>query len=485
MEGHGSPEGVVSATAGVTYRNLDGGAGQTFWTKSYGPGTTGWAAMNDPMIPSAIPSGAQLPSLAGLISGNPYVVTADHHLYIVQGLANAAATDTFDRYPTNTALVGTTTLTGGLVYSGTAHANNDRLVSGVALLNLGVTTPHEVSYILDNTVTVGADIVTVYLGSNGTVGSASGFAVAINRSGAFTISNNGSVVNSGNTGQSMIGVEVAVLMNATTGKITIFRAGLAVGSYTPTSAPAMGNYVGISPSLVYSPGVISWVAAALGSLTWLRLEAVPAGGTNTQALRKVSGSDWDYAWTDDPPAVIPGFNTVRSGSGAPDNAVGQNGDWYIRTSTPPVVYGPKASGAWPGSGTSMQGPQGIPGIQGLTGDPGNQLRYGAGAPSSGNGFDGEYYIDQTNSRLYGPKASGAWPGTYVSLTGPQGIPGIQGTRATVSVGTVTTLASGSTATVTDSGTTNDGVLNFGIPRGAVGPTGPATSWSRTLLMIGG
>lgn len=62
-------------------------------------------------------------------------------------------------------------------------------------------------------------------------------------------------------------------------------------------------------------------------------------------------------------------------------------------------------------------------------------------------------------------------------TGIQGIKGDKGDKgdagqaATVSVGTVTTLPSGSNATVTNSGTSSNAVFNFGIPRGADGASG--------------
>jgi hypothetical protein len=58
--------------------------------------------------------------------------------------------------------------------------------------------------------------------------------------------------------------------------------------------------------------------------------------------------------------------------------------------------------------------------------------------------------------------------------GPQGIPGSNGApgqAAYVSIGTVTTLAPGSMATVTNSGTSTNAVLNFGIPRGQDGSSG--------------
>lgn len=49
----------------------------------------------------------------------------------------------------------------------------------------------------------------------------------------------------------------------------------------------------------------------------------------------------------------PRGSSVLSGSGAPTSAVGVNGDFYIDLSTYDL-YGPKASGAWPTPGLSLQ-----------------------------------------------------------------------------------------------------------------------------------
>jgi hypothetical protein len=43
--GRGSPAGVVSAPPGSDFRNLNGGAGQTYWIKQTGTGSTGWIAV--------------------------------------------------------------------------------------------------------------------------------------------------------------------------------------------------------------------------------------------------------------------------------------------------------------------------------------------------------------------------------------------------------------------------------------------------------
>jgi hypothetical protein len=65
---------------------------------------------------------------------------------------------------------------------------------------------------------------------------------------------------------------------------------------------------------------------------------------------------------------------------------------------------------------------------------------------------------------------------------PEGAPG---TAATVGVGTVSTGAPGSSATVTNGGSSSAAVLNFTIPQGATGSIGAATEWaSGTTYAVG-
>ncbi len=49
--------------------------------------------------------------------------------------------------------------------------------------------------------------------------------------------------------------------------------------------------------------------------------------------------------------------TILSGIGAPGGAVGQDGDFYLDTQAE-TLYGPKANGAWPATGTNLIGPAG-------------------------------------------------------------------------------------------------------------------------------
>lgn len=74
-------------------------------------------------------------------------------------------------------------------------------------------------------------------------------------------------------------------------------------------------------------------------------------------------------------------------------------------------------------------------------------------------------------------ANGETLAVVFSATGPQGIQGLPGATgtpgapATITVGSTTTGAAGSSATVTNSGSANAVTLNFTIPRGDTGATG--------------
>ena len=177
--------------------------------------------------------------------------------------------------------------------------------------------------------------------------------------------------------------------------------------------------------------------------------------------------------------------TVLNGTVAPLSTTGNNGDFYINTSTK-MLYGPKTAGAWP-SGVSLVGPTGSTGpqgpigltgpagaqgpiglagstgatgpqgpigltgatgpqgVQGLKGDQGLQgiqgvagtngingldgktVLNGTIAPLSTTGNNGDFYINTSTKMLYGPKTAGVWP-AGVSLVGPIGVTGLQGVQ---------------------------------------------------------
>ena len=117
--------------------------------------------------------------------------------------------------------------------------------------------------------------------------------------------------------------------------------------------------------------------------------------------------------------------------------------------------------AWtPGSGTT--GPTGSPGVDGA------KFYSGSGAPSSGFGASGDFWLDTTNGVLYGPKSGGSWGAGVQLQSGPQGP---TGPASTVAGPTGPTGVTGPSSTVTGpTGST-----------GVAGPTGPTGIRGATLL----
>ena len=108
----------------------------------------------------------------------------------------------------------------------------------------------------------------------------------------------------------------------------------------------------------------------------------------------------------------------------------------------------------------LTGPAGPQGPQGETGPQGPQGPQGPEGPAGPQGPKGDT----------GPQGPAGAEGA-TGPQGPQGETGATGQSANISVGTVTTLSAGSNATVVNSGTSMDAVLDFGIPQGAKGDTG--------------
>ena len=83
-----------------------------------------------------------------------------------------------------------------------------------------------------------------------------------------------------------------------------------------------------------------------------------------------------------------------------------------------------------------------------------------------NCYSGNYLRDFFNDRK-----NNNYPTYVIGITGPTGPTGPQG-PATIEVGTTTTSLPGTDASVTNSGTDENVVLDFVIPQGEVGETGP-------------
>jgi hypothetical protein len=192
--------------------------------------------------------------------------------------------------------------------------------------------------------------------------------------------------------------------------------------------------------------------------------------------------------------TIPARIVIRrdtSGNWTTRNPILLQGEWGFETNTRTLKIGDGAT-AWNALDYFSTGSGG----GGGGGGGGNTILTGSGAPSAGAGNTGDLYLDTAATRLYGPKAAGAW-GSGVSLIGPAGSTGATGAAgatgntgatgatggagaaATINVGTVTTGAAGSSASVTNTGTSNAAVFAFTIPRGDTGATGAAGATGAT------
>ncbi|MBS6956809.1 MAG: collagen-like protein [Enterocloster asparagiformis] len=110
------------------------------------------------------------------------------------------------------------------------------------------------------------------------------------------------------------------------------------------------------------------------------------------------------------------------------------------------------------------GPRGCPGPQGPVGPRGYPGPQGPIGPRGPQGFQGPTGPAGTNG------TNGAMGPT--GPAGTNGATGPTGTSATITIGTVTTGEPGDPVEVTNSGTDQEAVFDFVIPRGADGETGP-------------
>ena len=141
--------------------------------------------------------------------------------------------------------------------------------------------------------------------------------------------------------------------------------------------------------------------------------------------------------------------TWSQGSGVPSDGSGNNNDFYFRTATSDVYQ--KASGTW---GSPIANLKGATGNTGAAGSNGNSVLNGSGAPSSGTGNNGDFYLDTSGASyvIYGPKSGGAW-GSGTTLTGG-GITGLSvDADNTIKASKALTWAPPSTTTYSSGGTT--------------------------------
>ena len=124
-------------------------------------------------------------------------------------------------------------------------------------------------------------------------------------------------------------------------------------------------------------------------------------------------------------------------------------------------------------------PKGDTGATGATGSPGAAATIAVGTTTTGAaGTSASVNNSGTSSAAV---FNFTIPKGDTGATGPTGATGSPGTAATIAAGTTTTGAAGTSASVTNSGTSSAAVFNFTIPRGDTGATG-ATGTAATIAV---
>ena len=159
-------------------------------------------------------------------------------------------------------------------------------------------------------------------------------------------------------------------------------------------------------------------------------------------------------------------DTGATGATGPAGATGAKG--------PEGDTGP-AGPTGPSGSTGPQGPQGPQGVQG---DAGAGATVSVGTVTTGSAGSSVIVSNSGTSTqavfnfTIPVGADGADGATGAAgANGTNGTNGVDGTAATISVGSVTTSLPGTSASVTNSGSTSAATLDFTIPRGATGANG--------------
>lgn len=107
-----------------------------------------------------------------------------------------------------------------------------------------------------------------------------------------------------------------------------------------------------------------------------------------------------------------------TGAGAPSSGTGVTGDFYLNTSSG-SYYEKTDANTWTVRG-SLTGPAGATGAAGADGADGTSSAWhvGSGAPAGALGADTDLYLDDTNGDVY-EKAAGAWS-AVANIMGPAG-----------------------------------------------------------------
>jgi hypothetical protein len=199
-----------------------------------------------------------------------------------------------------------------------------------------------------------------------------------------------------------------------------------------------------------------------------------AGATGPQGLAGVNGSFWFNGTIDPPPASI----AAKTG----DLYLNTNtGEVYLFGSSASWT-GPIAvlKGQ---NGTS--GINGTNGTNGTNGVNGAQWITGSGVPNPAIGNSGDFFINISNNNVY-QKSSGGWGSVITTLSGPQGVQGTAGQNGTNGTfwctGTATNPNSGPITGCSNSGNGNLNDFYFNSSSGGIWQKTDNSTWTQIFTM---
>ena len=249
-----------------------------------------------------------------------------------------------------------------------------------------------------------------------------------------------------------VGVDAAGLLYTAPGGSGSGTAGEDGGYYTP-SVDAEGNLTwaasktgmpDVSASNIKGPKGDTGASGSdgakgdTGATPNLKIGTVTTLSAGSNATASITG-------TAENPLLNLGIPKGADGSGGGSGTAGEDGGYY----TPSVDTSGNLS--WAASKSDMPAVSSV-NIKGPKGDTG---------PAGADGAKGD-------TGPTGPKGD----------TGDTGPKGDTGATPNIQVGTVTTLAAGSSATASMTGTAESPLLNLGIPKGADGSDAQGTTWVR-------
>ena len=258
----------------------------------------------------------------------------------------------------------------------------------------------------------------------------------------------------------------------------------AVGATGATGATGMAATVQVGTTTTGAPGTNASVTNTGTESNAVLNFVIPAGTTGATGANGATGADGTAATVQVGTTTTgaPGTNASVTNTGTESNAVlnfvipaGATGATGADGTAATVQVGTTTTGA-PGTNASVTNtgtesnavlnfviPAGATGANGATGADGTAATVQVGTTTTG--------APGTNASVTNTGTESNAVLNFVipaGATGANGATGADGTAATVQVGTTTTGAPGTNASVTNTGTENNAVLNFVIPAGATG-----------------